>query len=319
MIELPKAETGGMESLFPKYLDGKQYMWTAHDIDTVMRCQRLYRLKNLEGWSWDGWGAATSWGKAVHYVVEVFDTMVYYGTSKEEALDIAIVALVENYGVELSASEDNARNLESAIRAIVWRADSFYDNQLKTAPLPDGKPALEVEFEVPIPNLEGHRFRGKMDRIGEMDGEMYLIDLKTTKSQLTKRFFNYYFPNNQVMAYLWVAKKILELPCAGFIIDGVQTGANFTRFARHIVAVSNEQLDEWEYSMVDAINRTVANYERCHFPVNFSSCGDKGGCMFIDVCSVPPAQRLAMLEDDFVLKPHREMDIEYTETEYEDG
>jgi hypothetical protein len=316
-VETPIVEDGGMLTLHPKFIDGKQMTWNAHDLDTLMRCPRLYRLKILEGWRSKAFGAATSWGRAVHYSVEVFDTHVFAGASREDALDAALVALVKEYGEELSESDDTARNLESAIRATVWRADAFYDNQLKTATMPDDKPALEVEFEVPIPGLDGHRFRGRIDRIGEMDGALYLIDLKTTKSQLTRRFFNYYFPNNQIMAYLWVARKILELPIAGFIIDAVQTGVNFTRFGRHLVSVTPAQINEWERSMITAIQSTIAYDEGEHYPVNFASCGNMGGCMFIDVCSVPPAQRLGQLEDGFNLEPHREMDITYDVTEYE--
>jgi hypothetical protein len=317
VIETP-TDGGGMTTLHPKFIDGKQVIWNAHDLDTLMACSKLYRYKILEGWRSKAFGPATSWGRAVHYSIEVFDTYMFAGASKDEALDAAIVALVKEYGEELSQSDDNARNLETAVRATVWRADSFYDNQLGTAAMPDGKPALEVEFEIPIPGMTGHRFRGRLDKVGEMDGELYLVDLKTTKSQLTKRFFNYYFPNNQIMAYLWVGRKVLGLPIAGFIIDAIQTGVNFTRFGRHLVTVTAAQIDEWEISMLQALNRTVKQHEDGHFPVNFASCGNYGGCNFLDICSIPPAQRLAMLKESFDLTPHREQDVTYELTEYND-
>lgn len=320
MVDIVTPTDGdGMDTLHPKFIDGKQYTWSAHDLDTLMRCAKLYRLKVLEGWRSKSFGAATSWGRAVHYSIEVLDTFLFGGASKDDALDAAIVALVKEYGEELSSSDDNARNLETAIRATVWRADGFWDNQLKTATMPDGSPALEVEFEVPIPGMDGHRFRGRLDKVGEMDGELYLVDLKTTKAQLTKRFFNYYFPNNQIMAYLWVGRKILELPIAGFIIDGIQTGVNFTRFGRHLVTVTPAQIDEWEMSMLQALNLTVKQHEAGHFPVNFASCGNMGGCSFIDVCSIPPAQRLSTLTQDFNLEPHRELDVTYDLTEYSES
>jgi len=68
--------------------------------------------------------------------------------------------------------------------------------------------------------------------------------------------------------------------------------------------------------MLQALDLTVKQHEAGDFPVNFANCGNMGGCDFIDICSIPPAQRLVMLEESFNLEPHREMDIPYALTEY---
>lgn len=294
---------------FKKFEGGQQFIWNAHDIDNVLRCPRYYQLSVLEGYRLKAFGAAPVWGTAVHYGTEILDTGEFDGMTKDAALNWAVAETVEKYAEELSQSDDSARTLETALRAVVGRADQFWGNSLKTAALPDGKPALEVEFECPIPTLEGHRFRGRIDKVAEMDGELYMVDLKTTKTALTARFFSYYFPNNQVMAYLWATKNVIGLPVKGFVIDGVQTGASFTRFGRHLIEVTDAQLNEWETSMVGAIETVTDYYEEGHYPVNFASCGNYGGCPYQRICSLPPSMRQTWLDEDYTKKLHREMDV----------
>lgn len=298
-----------VEPQFKKFVKGQQYIWNAHDIDLMLRCPRQYQQAVLQGWRSKAFAAAPAWGQAVHYGVEMLDTYEFEGKDKETALDQAIADTVLKYAEDLEQSTDTARTLETALRAVVGRADQFWGNNLKTATMPDGTPALEIEFECPIPGAEGHRFRGRIDKVAEMDNELYLVDLKTTKTALTQRFFSFYFPNNQVMAYLWATKRVIGLPIKGFIIDGVHTGVNFTRFGRHLIEVTDAQIDEWEHSMTECVKRISDYFEQDNFPVNFSSCSNMGGCTYQRICSLPPSLRQQFLEEDFVLKPHREMDI----------
>ena len=72
-----------------------------------------------------------------------------------------------------------------------------------------------------------------------------MCDTKTTKAALSEQYFKMYRPNNQVYAYLWAAREIMGLPVKGFIIEGVQTGANFCRFNRTVFNVSKTSIDEW--------------------------------------------------------------------------
>ena len=50
----------------------------------------------------------------------------------------------------LLRTEDKARGLEATMRAIVWRAEEFWEDTIKIATMPDGDPALEQRFEVPF-------------------------------------------------------------------------------------------------------------------------------------------------------------------------
>ena len=91
----------------------------------------------------------------------------------------------------------------------------------------------------------GHRFSGRIDKIVTIDDRLYIVDFKTTKTALSDYYFKGFMPNNQIFAYIWACREVLKLPVDGAIIDGVQTGVNFTRFARQVFNVQKELLDEW--------------------------------------------------------------------------
>ena len=98
----------------------------------------------------------------------------------------------------------------------------------------------------------GERLSGRIDKVVELNNELYVVDTKTTKTGLTSYYFANFTPNNQVYAYLWAAKHILKLPVVGFIVEAAQTGANFTRFERAVFKVNDEVIEEW---YIDAMHK----------------------------------------------------------------
>ena len=47
-------------------------------------------------------------------------------------------------------SLDTSRTKETLVRSVVWYLDEYKDDPLKTAMLPDGKPAVELSFMLPV-------------------------------------------------------------------------------------------------------------------------------------------------------------------------
>ena len=165
------------------------------------------------------------------------------GATKDQAVVASIKAVLLEYGEALSQAEDKARGLTSVLRAIVWRAEEYWEDLFEIATMPNGEPCLEQRFEVPFGN--GYRFSGRIDKIVQLDGKLYLCDVKTTKSTLNSNYFSNFMPNNQVFAYLWAAREVLGLDIVGFIVDAVQTGVHFTRFNRSVYNVPTELIKEW--------------------------------------------------------------------------
>lgn len=305
------------EHTFAKFVDNKQQVWDASSLSTFTRCPRLYKMGNIDGWTTKTESAAPLFGKAVHYGLELLEYAKFNGATKDEAVHAAVKGIVDEYGAGLQEIDDAARGLEAALRIPVWRAeDEYHSGNVRTAVLPDGKPALETRFECPIPGVDALRFSGRIDRIAEFGERLYIVDLKTTTSSLSSYYFERYNPNTQIYAYLWAVRRVLGIPVAGFIIDAIQSGVNFCRFGRQVFNVTDSQLDEWMDHVVLALNQAEDYYEDGDYPTNFNSCGAFGGCRFKDVCSRPPEHRQAWLDEDYVQKPYgtriytqKEMDV----------
>ena len=142
-----------------------QKIWDTSSLSSFLACPRYYKLSVLEGWKSTKYSSATGFGSAVHEGLEELDKARHEGMSKDESLRRAIKLVLNNFGEDLKQADENARGLEAALRAVVWKAEEFWDDNLKLATMPDGSPALEQRFEVPIGD-RGHRFSGRIDKIG---------------------------------------------------------------------------------------------------------------------------------------------------------
>lgn len=293
------------DNRFVKFSDErKQLVWDASSLSAAQRCARYYKNSVMDGWSSKNDGGATGWGKIVHSGVETLDKVKFEGGNKDEAIDAAVRTVIEVGAEPLADADDNARTLETAVRAVVWRAEQYWDDSFITASLPNGQPALEVRFEAPFEGVDGLRFSGRIDKIASLQGDLYVVDLKTTKSALSDYYFNMYNPNTQIYSYLWVTRHILGLPVKGFMVDAIQTGVNFTRFGRQVFNVSDEQISEWHKDIQEVVRQVDYYHANDHWPGNFSACTSFGGCKFREACARNPSNRQAWLEADFVQRPY---------------
>ena len=297
----------------PKYVyvddKPKQVVWDTSSLSTFLACPRLYNLTNLRGYKLKSYGTVTGFGSAVHDAYEILDRGRFHNKSKQDTLREAIEFTLKNYGADLSLSEDKARGLEAALRAIVWRVDEYWDDNIKIAAMPNGEPCLEKRFEVPFGD-RGHRFSGRIDKIVQLDNRLYLCDTKTTKTSLTDLYFRNFQPSNQIYAYIWAARFVLGLDIAGFVIDAVQTGVHFCRFNRSIFNVTKESIDEWYADAMYHISLADAYADNHWYPANFTSCGNYGGCKYREVCGEAPNHRAVILEEDFVREPHADLVVD---------
>ena len=287
----------------------RQKIWDSSSLSTFSACPRAYNLSNLLGYKLKLYAPVTGFGSAVHDGFEVLDKGKHEGKSKDETVNKAVAFIIKEYGKDLSQAEDKARGLEAAMRAIVWRAEEYWEDNLKIATMPNGAPCLEQRFEVPF-GERGHRFSGRIDKIVELDNRLYLCDTKTTKASLTDLYFRNFQPNNQIYAYIWAARFVLGLNIAGFIIDAVQTGVHFCRFNRNIFNVSKESIIEWYNDAQYHISLSDAYADNQWYPANFTSCGNYGGCKFREVCGEAPEHRTILLQEDFIREPHDDLKVD---------
>ena len=284
----------------------RQAIWDASSLSTFLSCPRLYKFTNLTGYKLRMYAPVTGFGSAVHDGFEILDRCKFEKKTKDQAILKATTHIIKNFGEDLNKSEDKARGLEATMRAVVWRAEEFWEDNLKIATMPNGAPCLEQRFEVPFGSL-GHRFSGRVDKIVELDNRLYLCDTKTTKASLTDLYFRNFQPSIQLYAYIWAARNVLKLDVAGFIVDAVQTGVNFCRFNRSIFNVSQQCIDEWYADSQYAISLADAYSDNKYYPANFTSCGNYGGCKFREVCAESPDHREIILDEDFIKEPHPDL------------
>ena len=284
-----------------------QKVWDTSSLSSFLACPRYYNWSVLNGWRHASYGTATGFGSAVHEGFEQLEIGKFEGKSKEESLVMAVKFVLENFGKELNLSDDKARGLESCLRAIVWRAEEYWDDNLKLATMPDGTPALEQRFEVPIGD-NGHRFSGRIDKIVTIDDRLYIVDFKTTKTSLSDYYFKGFMPNNQIFAYIWACREVLKLPVDGAIIDGVQTGVNFTRFARQVFNVHKDLLDEWYEDTIHHLEISDVYADSGYYPADFTACNNYGGCKFRETCSHSGTQREMFFKEDFRQQLHADLE-----------
>ena len=288
--------------------DGKpiQKIWDTSSLSSFSSCPRMYNWTNLQGYKSKSYGTALGFGSAVHEGFEVLDMKKFKGATKEEATAAAVKHVLLEFGESLNQSEDKARGLTAALRAVTWRAEEYWEDLFEIATMPDGEPCLEQRFEVPFGNGE-YRFSGRIDKVVQLEGKLYLCDIKTTKTTLDSNYFGNFMPNNQVFAYLWAGREVLGLDIAGFIIDGVQTGVHFTRFDRSVYNVPSDLIMEWYKDTIDVLDTSTKYFNNQHYPADFTACNNYGGCRFKEACSSSPSRRNLFLDNDFDKQPHPDL------------
>ena len=298
-------------AIFSKYeADGRQTVWDPSSISSLLRCPQHYQYNNVQRLA--KVRESTSmvmprvWGTCWHKGIETYEIARFDGLDWELALDSAILAAADEYKrlpFAAEASSESSRNLDTLMRAVIWYCLQYKDDELRTLRLPDGKPALEVRFEVPIPGTEW-RLSGRIDRVTEnADGEILVVDHKTTTLTIGEDYYQSFTPNIQFPMYYWGLRQFLGKRVKGVVINACQTAVRFTRYGRHLITYTDAQLEEYFAEMVEIL-KTAASYHRDgQWPRNSMGCSLWGGCPYRRLCSATPENRKAILEDEYLVRP----------------
>lgn len=287
------------------FKNGVQFAWDSTSIGLWKTCPRKYYYSIVLGYEPRVMAPPLSFGIALHSSMEHWHKLIASGVDKHSAL-ISVVRQAGLFGESLPTG-DTARTKETLIRTVIWYFDQFWEDKAVTLIKPDGKPAIEYHFKLPFMEyLNTDIFIcGHIDRMVKWQDQVFVSDYKTSKYPLDSRFFSQFKPGTQMPLYITachlVSETVADLPSAhGVIIDGIQLGVNFSRFARHVVEFSLEEINEYiedlKYWITSAMDACKANY----FPQNAESCQKYSGCHFLEICSKSPARRQAYLEGNFI-------------------
>lgn len=177
--------------------------------------------------------------------------------------------------------------------------------------------SIERPFAVPLyPDDTGIWYCGRLDKLVEMEGKVWVVDHKTTSlysaqlsSKVQPSFIESFSPNSQIDGYSFGAIILYGPAYAGAFIDGALVHKNERAFPLLSIARVAEQLDAWlweTHEEVARIERYVEVLKRSEsdpylqaFPKNTGACFNYGQCAYLDLCrSWPnPAQSIVEFAD----------------------
>lgn len=311
------AKPFGKNTAISEKTPGLQTAWDSTSLGELKLCPRKYQLRILEGWTPRSQSIHLTFGLAFHSALEHFDHALSAGATRTEAARAAIrQALKLTWDAERKRpwmSDDKYKNRATLIRTIVWYLEHYNllnaDDPIRTIMLASGKPAVELSFRLALPfesPADGNYLLcGHLDKVGELSGQLYVVDRKTTKHTLSPEYFKQYSPDNQFSTYIFGGSQVLDRPIAGLICDAAQVLVEGSRYQREPINRTPSEINEWveglEYWLGMAEHLATAYYaEGKDYPMNDKACHVYGGCPYRDVCSKTPAVREQWLKAGFV-------------------
>lgn len=205
---------------------------------------------------------------------------------------------------------DKIKNRETLIRLVEGYCDAQpetpLDRGLFPYKFPDGTPAVELSFKLPLPftapDGQPYIFAGHLDSIKILGGEeKFIADNKTTKGYLNDLYWKQYSPNIQVDNYDLIGTLLFpDLNLSGVAIEAAQVKASANpEYATNVFYRTEGQREETLREMGWWLRQAERYAEENYWPMNKTSCKM---CSFNQICSKDPAQRERYLKADFVQK-----------------
>ena len=234
-----------------------------------------------------------------------------------------MLARAQQVFADWSVGEEEHRNFSTAVDLITSYNAHYPIEAFEVLRLPNGKPAIEVPFAVPIGELEVNRellvrnpdgtitlryvgtikvmWTGKIDLIYKREGRIYIMDHKTT-SMMGPSYFREFDLSSQVCGYLWAVSKLLgNVAVAGFIVNALairkqtKTGKRF-EFERYPVPADDSLIAEFVEDVLHDVSDLIEFASRGYFPKHTKWCvGKYGPCQYAQISSLPPHSRELML------------------------
>lgn len=312
-------------SPFSRTLPNFQVSWDSTSIGWLKQCPKLYEYQMLEGWEPRTKGIHLRFGGLYAAALERYAHSRASGHTHDEATLAMVRWAMENSGERGCASDcassldppepctcggiswlpwtptepdANIKNRYTLLRSLVWNVEDRLSSPFATLILANGKPAVELSFNFEAFSIEGEAvsLSGHLDEVVEAQGDLFVVDDKTTKNALDANYFQQYSPNNQMSLYSIAGRVILDRPIQGVLVRAAQIGVTFNRYRMNQVPRPRAILDEWLVDTEIWIRQAREYALAGHWPLNDRSCFL---CSFKRICSVSPNHREAHLKADF--------------------
>lgn len=302
-----------------------QYAFDSTSLGLFKTCPRLYQYTMIDGYASKFESIHLRFGIEYHTALQEYDIARANGVDHEAAIHDTIASLIRrtnDWHVDGTTKAGKYKNPKTILSLVVDYLDHFGANDPATTfILADGRPAVELSFRFeleqgPTPDFLPRKYDketdtlqsvpqpyilcGHLDRVVEFNGQLLVLDRKTTTTTLSDSYFNQYEPSNQMSLYTLAGAVVLGQPVRGVIIDAAQVLLEKpNRFVRGFTYRTPDQLTEWmtdlSIILASAESCAIANY----WPQNDTACDKFGGCRFRGICSKSPQVRETFLNADF--------------------
>ncbi len=202
---------------------------------------------------------------------------------------------------------DKVKNRESLVRLVEWyceeQPEEFGGPGLSPYAFPDGTPAVELSFKLPLPfntpDGQPYIMAGHMDAIKTFGPiETFVTDNKTTKGFIGALYWKQFAPNIQVDIYDLAGSLLFpDLGIKGVAIEAAQTLVGGAKFATQVFYRTEGQREETLHEIGWWLKQAERFAQDNYWPMNKTNCKM---CAFNGICSKDPSQRERFLKADFV-------------------
>lgn len=220
--------------------------------------------------------------------------------SLDEMLEAALPPFARVWG-DYIPDERSAKTFERTFNALAHYLENYHPGTDDLVPYmrPDGSPAVEYRFAVPLEGLlhpetnEPIFFSGRFDMVGLLQQTLpAVVDEKTTGS-LGFDWASKWDLRGQFLGYMWALRK-QGINCSHAVINGIAILKTKNEVQRAIVHYPEHMLARWEALLYHDIRAMIQDYKLWRsgaqsfdtlYPYNFAdSCDSYGGCAFATLC-----------------------------------
>lgn len=314
-----------------------QFAWDSTSLSTALDCAYRYKLEIIDGWTPKSpeSGIALAFGLLVHYGIEQYHRLRAADTPYSKAV-IGALRAVADYREPANAPRPLAESLPTEIdittlkheeaeddesdgidlrnskirtryhlfRALVWYFEQYRQDHLHVITLATGDAAVEHSFRVPPGETLGDGspilLSGHFDKLVELNGELFVSDIKTTKS-ITRSWRESFDLSHQMTGYTVGGKVGLHQPVKGVWIDGIQLQVGGVKFSRFTTHRSAGQLQEYLTLLGYTARLAESWFREQYYPQNTGFHCNL--CKYKSVCRQSPEFRQAYLNQYYRRKP----------------
>lgn len=274
-------------------------------ISEYKTCPRKYFIRHKLGWRPQGTAIALIFGLSWHDAQDVVWT--YKDKFKpNELADIGALAFNKTWeknGMPVDISVERESQYSPRTPMIAREMLHAYCDARKNILMRSDLVAVEQPFAVPIPDMPGHWYIGRLDKVVDYEAQRLVIEHKTTTAYATQGMFRQdyldsWFMSAQVKGYQFGAGLYYGTVNAVWVDAALVHKKIHDAFKLVPVSHNFVLLQEWLQNTVRWITEISNEEERYHaageltpgmFKKNDESCfGKYGPCSYIDICRTTP-------------------------------